>query len=362
MTAPPPPTPAPAPIAWGGQFTDGQTAVVHALALAVQGGELVGRDDAGSVRLRWPAALVNSRPLDDGRTTLTCALYPDAALTTNAELVALFLPEADASRGRLRPRRPRWQLALAYGAGALLAAGLIYANLDPLARALARRVPPEYEAQLGQGLGTLLLRNDCATPEARAVMTKLVDRLGGGASELHILDVDGANAFTLPGGSIMVTRGLLADAESPDEVAGVLAHELEHARLRHVMTQVVRNGILTALWQAAVGDYAGLFVVDPKTAMDIANLRFSRDAEREADQGALRRLDGARISRAGFRGFFERVRTKTDAVPAWLSNHPSTAERLSTMGDDVGAVARTPALTDAEWRTLRAGCDSKRAR
>lgn len=356
MTGPP----APAPVAWGGQLADGQTAVVHALALAVEGGELIGRDGAGAERLRWPAALVRSQPLDDGRATLTCALSPDASLVTNADLVAIFLP--DASRGRLRPRRPRWQLALTYGAGVVVAAGLIYANLDPLARALARRIPPAYEAQLGQGLATLLLRNDCATPPARAVMTKLVDRLGGGASELHILDVDGANAFTLPGGAIMVTRGLIEDAQSPDEVAGVLAHELEHARRRHVMTQVVRNGILTALWQAAVGDYAGLFVVDPKTAMDIADLRFSRDAEREADLGALDRLDAARISRAGFRRFFERVRTKTDAMPAWLSNHPSTAERLRALGDDAGAVSRTPALDDAEWATLRAGCASKQRR
>jgi beta-barrel assembly-enhancing protease len=344
----------PAPAPWRGQFTDGQTAVVHALALAVEGGDLVGRDAAGAERLRWPATLVRSRPLGGGDVTLTCALSPDAALTTDADLVAIHLPEAN--RGRLRPRWPRWQLVLAYGAGVVVVAGLIYSNLDPLARALARRVPPEYEAQLGQGLATLLLRNDCATPEARAVLTRLADRLGGGATEIHILNMGDANAFTLPGGAFMVTRGLIKEAESPDEIAGVLAHELEHVKQRHVMIQVVRNSLLTALWQAAVGDYAGLFVVDPKTAMDIVDLRFSRDAEREADRGARERLDAAHISRAGFRQFFERVRAKTDAIPAWLSNHPSSAERATVMGDDAGALARTPALDNADWATLRNGC------
>lgn len=359
MSAPTPPA------AWRGDFTDGQTAVVYPVALAIEGGDLVGRDIAdsgtsvaGMERLRWPAAAVSSRPLDGQRVTLTCALLPEAMLTTRASDAAARLP--DTHRGRLRRTWPRWQAALAYGVGAVAVAALIYVNLDPLARAVARRIPPSYEAQIGQGLGTLLLKNDCATPAARAVLERLIVRLGGGASEVHILGTDVVNAFTLPGGAVVITRGLIAEAASPDEVAGVLAHELEHVKRRHVMIHVVRSGLLTALWQAAVGDYSGLFVIDPKTAMDVADLRFSRDAEREADLGARDRLDAARISRAGFRRFFDRIRSKTDVIPPWLSNHPSSAERAGTLGDDPGALPRTPALTDQDWATLRAGCADKK--
>jgi predicted Zn-dependent protease len=127
-------------------------------------------------------------------------------------------------------------------------------------------------------------------------------------------------------------------------------------RQRHVMVHVVRGGMLTALWQATVGDFSGLLIVDPKTAVDVANLRFSRDDEREADRGALQRLDAGAVSRAGFRAFFERMRDKTDKVPAWLSNHPASAERIGAITDEVGAIQRTPALTDREWAELKAGC------
>jgi Zn-dependent protease with chaperone function len=339
--------------AWRGHYMDGATAALYEVALAVEAGALVGRDGAdGAERLRWPADAITSAPVDDARTLLTCAAAPEARLTTSAEEVAIYLTHSGAT---LRAR-PRWQTLLAYGVGAVAVAALIYVNLDPLARAVARRIPPSYEKELGEGLAAFLLKNTCETPAARATLERLAARLGGGAAELHILDVDMVNAFTLPGGVVVVTRGLLAEAKTPDELAGVLAHELEHVKRRHVMIHVVRSSLLTFAWQATLGDYSGLFVIDPKTAMDIANLRFSREAEREADAGARDRLDAAGISRAGFRQFFDRMKAKTDAVPAWLSNHPSSADRAGAIGEDVGAVVRTPALSPADWATLRAGC------
>jgi Zn-dependent protease with chaperone function len=333
---------------------DGQTAAMYDVALAVEGGALVGRDVVdGTERLRWPSGAVRSQPLDDARAALTCAQAPDARLTTTTAEVDVYLAHSGASL----LKRPRWQLFVAYGVGAVVAGALIYLNLDPLARAVAHKIPPRYEAQLGVELEKLLSKSYCETPAARAALQRLSDRLGGGARELHVLDVDMVNAFTLPGGVVVVTRGLLQEAKSADEVAGVLAHELEHVTRRHVMIHMVRSSLMTVAWQVTLGDYSGLFVIDPKTAMDIANLRFSRDDERQADLGARDRLDAAGISRAGFRQFFDRLKDKTDAVPPWLSNHPASAERASALGADVGAVVRTPASPPADWTALREGCE-----
>jgi Zn-dependent protease with chaperone function len=334
---------------------DGQTAALHELALSVEAGALVGRDPAdGTERLRWPTDALRVEELDDARSAVTCAQAPDARLTTTTAEADVYLTHSGAS---LR-KRPRWQRLLAYGVGAVAAGALIYLNLDPLARAVARRIPASYEAGLGQGLAQLLAKSYCETPAARAALSRLSDRLGGGATEVHILDADMVNAFTLPGGVVVVTRGLLAEAKSPDEVAGVLAHELEHVKRRHVMIHMVRSSLMTVAWQATLGDYSGLFVIDPKTAVDIANLRFSRDDEREADLGARNRLDAAGISRAGLREFFDRMKSKTDKIPAWLSNHPASAERADTLGHEVGAVVRTPAASPEDWAALRAGCNS----
>ena len=342
--------------AWSGQFLDGQTAAVHALDLALEDGTLVGRDGAGVERLRWPEPTIRWAALDEEHTRVTSTAAPDASLTTGAADAAIHLGHV---RSLLRRPPRRWLLVVGYGLGAVAAAALVFTSLDPLARIVARRIPRAYEAQLGLGLAQLVAKAYCETPAASAALTRLSERLGGGAAELHILDVDAVNAFTFPGGVVVVTRGLIAASQSSDELAGVLAHELEHATRRHVMIHVVRASLLTLAWQATVGDYSGLLIVDPKTAADIANLRFSRDAEREADRGARDRLGAARISVAGFRRFFERMQAKNAGVPPWLSNHPATAERATSVGEDVGAVVRTPALSNADWAALRAGCVSR---
>jgi predicted Zn-dependent protease len=168
---------------------------------------------------------------------------------------------------------------------------------------------------------------------------------------------DAVNAFALPGGIVVITEQLLVQASGPDEVAGVLAHELEHVRRRHVLTHFVRATLLSGAWSLAVGDYAGLMVIDPSTAFDIANLRFSRDEEAEADAAAGAQLDRAGISRRGLYDFFQRLRHETDDLPAWLSNHPSSESRAHQLGPGSSRAEDTsPALDAATFDALRAAC------
>src|SRR5262249_15305217 len=158
--------------AWRGQYMDGQTAALHELALSVEAGALVGRDPAdGTERLRWPTDALRVEELDDARSAVTCAQAPDARLTTTTAGADISLAHAAAS---LR-KRPRWQRLLAYGVGAVAAGAIIYLNLDPLARAVARRIPASYEAGLGQGLAQLLAKSYCETPAAQAALGRLSD-------------------------------------------------------------------------------------------------------------------------------------------------------------------------------------------
>jgi predicted Zn-dependent protease len=128
-----------------------------------------------------------------------------------------------------------------------------------------------------------------------------------------------------------VTRGLLAEAESTDEIAGVLAHEIEHVTQRHVLAGFLRDAFLSGLWAVTAGDYAGMMVVDPSTAYRVASLEFSRDDEASADKGAVARLHQAGFDHAGLARFFERMIAVTDATPAWLSTHPSSKERVRAL-------------------------------
>jgi Zn-dependent protease with chaperone function len=362
---------------WSGRYLDGQTATIHQVLVRIEAGVLVGLTAEGRERaptaelFRWPASTMAFEDLGPGIVNLTCRGADDASLRTDAVVARLLgLGESAHGKGRagagpggLENSARRGRLALAFGAG-IFAMGLVfYFGVTPVARAIAFRVPATAEASLGQGLAAILARQYCETGAARVAAETLAARLGAPAgTELHVLDSETVNAFTFPGGVVILTRGLLEHAEGPDEIAGVLAHELEHVKRRHVMIRFVRTSMLTALWQASVGDYSGLFVIDPRTALDVASLRFSRDDERDADEGALARLDTAHISREGFGAFFDRMREKTDLVPAWLSSHPASAERIATIR---GAAARTDdgaasrALSSADWAALKGGCQKK---
>ena len=394
---------------WPGRYVDGLTAAVHEVVVTVDDGALVGTARAlpdasteggpergtavatelgtegalehrapehgmpdGTARaleagalFRWPASALACEELEAGAVKLTCRGASDASLVTDGRVAWILglrgarVPDAAGTRGRRR------RLTLAFGLGIVGLAGAFYVSLTPLARVISAHVPPGVEASLGHGLAAVIETQYCETEAGRAAAEVLARRLGAPAgTELHILDTDTVNAFTFPGGVVILTRGLLADAKDPDEIAGVLAHELEHVSLRHVMIRFVRTSMMTALWQASVGDYSGLFVIDPKTALDVASLRFTRDDERDADQGALERLDAAHVSREGFAAFFERLRAKTDVVPAWMSSHPASAERIArirqgTAGAGAGGAGTSPALSSADWAALADGCRRK---
>ena len=181
----------------------------------------------------------------------------------------------------------------------------------------------------------------------------------------------------MPGGQIILTRGLVQQAGSPDEVAGVLAHELGHTLELHPEAGLVRALGLAAATQLI---FAGSTGTVSNIGLLLTQLRYTRIAEREADAHALRMLKGAGISAKGFGDFFERLEPKRPAEPPKtdeakkpdergktvsivkrifeteiLRTHPLTEARLAMVRAQP-AYAATPALTDADWRALREMC------
>src|SRR5207249_4264127 len=117
---------------------------------------------------------------------------------------------------------------------------------------------------------------------------------------------------SLPGGAILLTRGLVEGAESVDEVCGVLAHELGHVMHRHVLAEFIESTFMSAVWALTIGDYSGLLIVDPQTAYRLVTLKHSRAAETEADETASELLRRASISSSGLASFLERNHYKAD--------------------------------------------------
>ncbi len=338
---------------------DGQSAVVQHVHVEL-GAESLRLMTTESAQLDWPLAELTLDETQEHVAHVHYAAQPLALLALRDPALIAALRARTARSERLPGGRRPVRFALTCIVAIAALGGSFYAAVPGLSRALARRVPLEYERELGASVAPLLAREYCHSEAAASALAELKQRLdprGEIAANLHILRASMANAFALPGGDVVLTSGLLEEAHSADEVAGVLAHELAHVQERHVMSHFIRASLLTAAWSVALGDYAGLMVLDPSTAFEIANLRHSRADEAEADQGAARLLDEAGVSRQGLIDFFERIKADTDALPEWLSNHPTSAGRaaeLSTRG--AASSSHSAALPAEGFEALRAAC------
>jgi Zn-dependent protease with chaperone function len=170
----------------------------------------------------------------------------------------------------------------------------------------------------------------------------------------EVLRDPGVNAFAAPGGLVVVFTGLITAAESPEELAGVLAHEVAHVLERHSMRQMVVSAGLVAAFRLAVGSPDGAAGVIAAAATDLASLRFSRDQERQADRHGLDLLQKARLPADGLIVFFQRLDGARAEPPVWLSSHPSSEHRAQLLRDEQetrGRWASEPLAVD--WEGMR---------
>jgi len=163
-----------------------------------------------------------------------------------------------------------------------------------------------------------------------------------------VLPGNSVNAFAVLGGQIYIYDGLLQQARSPEELAGVLAHEIEHVRNRHIIQAMAVN--LTTLGAVGAGDASAA----SRLAYLLLTMKFSRTQEEEADLGGLERLRRAQVDAAGFTAFFERA-GKSAEPPAILSSHPGSEFRAQRAAQYRGYPVR-PALDPNQWKVLVSMC------
>jgi predicted Zn-dependent protease len=231
----------------------------------------------------------------------------------------------------------------------VLALGAFFLAQDDLADWVVRRIPYEQEARLGDlALAQTRLQLPLAEsgPAVEAIRA-IGEPLTAGSPHRYrwfVADRPELNAFAAPGGVVVVHAGLIRSADSAEEIAGVLAHEIAHVELRHSLKTMVKGMGLRALVALALGDFSGTAVAE--AAKNLTELGFSRDAEREADRDGIRRLVAASVDPGGMVRFFEKLaREQSMAPPAILSTHPASEERLTELRREVAALT-------GEWRPL----------
>jgi predicted Zn-dependent protease len=174
------------------------------------------------------------------------------------------------------------------------------------------------------------------------------------------VDDSTVNAFAAPGGYIVVYRGLLRQAETPEELAGVLAHELQHVLQRHGTKAVLQEIPLRLVVAAATGD-AGITGRVLGTAATLGALRYRRRDESAADRAGMEMLRAAQIDPDGMIRFFSRLVEQGDDIPAlvaYLSTHPRNRARIEALQRLAAELNDQPVvpLDNPQWNRLGAAC------
>lgn len=138
----------------------------------------------------------------------------------------------------------------------------------------------------------------------------------------------GPNAFALPSGEIVLTDELVKLTDNNDALMGILSHELGHLHERHLMRRILQGSITGAVATALFGDISSVVANIPTVMLD---LKYSREAEREADDYAAAMLKTNGIPISSFIQVFEKLDQKSGTTLPYLSSHPSTSERITRL-------------------------------
>lgn len=247
----------------------------------------------------------------------------------------------------------------------VLAGFLLYSSLDAMSAAAARRIPADWEQQLGKSvMAQYRMQHELLDEkETKALLGPLVAPLEAAMDDkrhrlhLHVVEDPAINAFALPGGYIVVNSGLILRARHAAELQGVIGHEIAHVTGQHGLRAVIRSTGVYVVAQALVGDASGLLAAVANAGPLLLNQKYSRDFEREADAEGVALLKRARIDPRGMTDFFrtileeekkqmekitdERARAAMDTAMVYFGSHPETEERIANLEKKLAAEPRS---------------------
>ena len=362
------------------RYMDGETAKVRNVLLMVD-------EVAVQILIREGDRIVARWPLGDVRQVETevSGLLPRLRYG-EARVTVLDPSFIDGLRWHTRdlkkrdpvPGQVRKVAIWAFGALASVAV-IIFVIVPALASALAPVIPVERETALADAaldqIGWFLDFEEgddafCRGETGRAALDKMFARLEGHYETDYDIQVDVinhsmVNAFALPGGRVLLFDGLIQKAGSPEEVAGVLGHEIAHVINRDPTRMALQSAGTVGVLGLLLGDFSG-----GSLALLLGNrvlqASYSQEAETVADEFAVEVMGEAGLPSSAMGRMFERFIEMSgdvdeegeDGFLSHLASHPNTAGRAAAAraGDVIGDQAFEPVLSADEWQALRSMC------
>jgi Zn-dependent protease with chaperone function len=369
----------PGPRVWDAHYLDGQAPLRRPVRVAIgrAGLEITLTDGDGS--LRWPLAEVRQTQgfyageevrLERGGELTEALLVRDLGF-----LSALRAAAPESASAFHDPRRRRYRVSLTVLA-AVAAVGVAFAlwawGIPALATMVAARVPVSWEVALGNAAIAELAPppRRCVDAGRQAHIDAIVETLARTLPQsryplrVTVVNQPIVNALATPGGSIVVLRGLLDRTENAEELAGVLAHEIQHVMHRHPTKAILREASAGVLVAALVGDVSAVVAFGIQRAKALGDLRYSRDAEMEADRDGMRMLHAAKIDPAGMVSFFQAMQREEGTrrgVARYLSTHPAATDRVQAL-TALAAARPGPSLKllpEVDWSDVKKICGER---
>lgn len=246
---------------------------------------------------------------------------------------------------------------------------MIVYGIPFVAERLTPLFPPALEQRIGDAVASqvaaLFGDKTCDRPEGKAAFFQLVDKVrsavGTQPLDAQILASIIPNALALPGGKVFMMNGLLREARSPDEFAGVLAHELGHVHHRHNMRILIQHAGSSFLIGLLLGDVFGGSVVT-FMARSLLDASHSREAEQQADDftvATMHKLGRSPLPMAQLLFRIAGEERKQVAGFTILNSHPLTEDRVAYMKRHDRPNTGAEILSNSEWQALKEICDKR---
>ncbi len=254
-----------------------------------------------------------------------------------------FVRKLRGGHATMNYHRRKWNVVAGVVATVVVLLGVAWWQSEAITMWMANRVSLETEIGIGDHALAQLETEHTLTQEGLAAETvaNIGSRLTQGSRyryRWYVSDDSEVNAYALPGGIIVVNAGMIEKADSAEELAGVLAHEVQHVEYRHTLQQMIHTAGWAAVLAVALGDVSAITAI---VIHQLGNLRNSRKLEAQADVEGMKALARAGIPLHGMPSLFRQLQADAEKRGgegvALLSSHPATAERIA----DLEQLART---------------------
>ncbi len=253
-------------------------------------------------------------------------------------------------------------LVLAYCLCAPAAADVTTLDLPDIGDSTGELLSPEFERRLGQAfLSQVRKQADIVSdPEINTYIESIGYRLVSQSDNneqqftFFVINDPLINAFAAPGGIVGINSGIIMNADSESELAGVVAHEIAHVTQKHmarsvemskkmsIPTMAAMLGAILIATQNPDAGQAALMAVQGASAQ--AQINFTRANEQEADRIGIQLLARSGFNPRGMTGFFRKLQQSSRfsaQAPEFLRTHPLTTRRIADAAARAAAYSGT---------------------